>query len=309
MLGSVNMDLAVRTPRLPAAGETVLGSDFATGQGGKGANQAIAAARAGAEVSIIGAVGTDAFGDELADVLQANGVDIDRLRRVDGATGIAVITVDDDAENTIVVAAGANGRLTGLTSADEALIRASDLLVMQLEVPPDVVLAGARAAHAASVPVLLNPSPAQQLPAELLAMVTLLVVNEGEAAVLGDDSIRSVPHAVTTLGARGARYRAADGRSFGVDAPGVKPVDTTGAGDAFAGALAVGWAEAAIRAAPGSGGTPAPAVEPAALRWACAAGALATTVRGAGESAPLRRDIDRLAPAHTDLPQISPGGI
>ncbi len=310
MLGSINMDLAVRTSRLPVAGETVLGNSFRTSQGGKGANQAMAAARAGAEVGIIGAVGSDRFGDELAGALQANGVAIDRLRRVDGPSGIAVITVDDAAENTIVVAPGANGALTGVTAEDEALIRGSDVLIMQLEVPLDVVLAAARIAFAASVPVLLNPSPAQRLPAELLSLVTMLVVNEGEAAVLGADAMQGVAHAVTTLGSRGARYRGPDGHGFQVDAPLVKPVDTTGAGDAFAGALAVRWAEAASGTAAGrSRGTPVAPLDASVLSWACAAGALATTAPGAGESAPLRPDIDRLAHPHPDSPEISPAGI
>ncbi len=243
MLGSVNMDLVVRTPQLPGPGETVLGHGFRTTQGGKGANQAIAAARAGAEVTMIGAVGTDPFAAELVDALQADGIATERLRRVDGPSGIAVITVDDAAENTIVVAPGANGRLTELTREDEDVIRDCDLLIIQLEVPLDVVVAGARAAAAAGVAVLLNPSPGRALRVGLLADVTVLVVNEGEAAVLGLDTPSPAAHVVTTLGARGARYRAPDGRTVEVGAPRVEPVDTTGAGDAFAGALAVAWAE------------------------------------------------------------------
>ncbi len=158
MLGSLNMDLVVRTARLPAPGETILGRDFVTSQGGKGANQAIAAARGGAAVSMIGAVGTDGFGDELLAALDADGVATRLVRRVGGSSGIAVITVDDDAENTIVVAQGANGELTGLSDDELAVIVASDLLITQLEVPIETVTAGARAAAGHGVAVLLNPS-------------------------------------------------------------------------------------------------------------------------------------------------------
>jgi len=279
VLGSINMDLRVRAPRLPSAGETILGSAFASGQGGKGANQAIAAARAGAQVAMIGATGEDAFGEELIDALTAAGVDIAGVRRLDGPSGIAVITVDDGGENTIVVAPGANGRLTDLLATDLATIRAADLLLLQLEVPLDVVTAAAESAAAAGVPVMLNPSPAIPLPGSLLASVTLLVLNEGEARTLGADALAAVPHVVTTLGSAGARYRGPAGDEIVAVPPAVHSIDTTGAGDAFTGAFAVAWL---------AGREPT-----AALDWACAAGALATTKPGA--SAPTRAEIDRLA--------------
>jgi ribokinase len=318
VLGSINMDLAVRTPQLPSPGETVLGTDFRTSQGGKGANQAIAAARAGADVTVIGAVGSDTFGDELLGALRSEGINTDLVRRVDGPSGIAVITVSDDAENTIVVASGANGEITALTAVDEDRIRHSDVLVMQLEIPVAAVIAGANVAHDAGVPVLLNPSPARALPADLVNLLTVLVLNEGEASVLGDHALAAVPHAVTTLGARGARYRGPGGVTVEVDAPRVQPIDTTGAGDAFAGALAVRWAEAAPAAGSDAGpldGAGAeshhagPVIDAAAVSWACTAGALATTVHGAGESAPRRADIDNLADATVRPPQISPSGL
>jgi len=280
VLGSLNMDLVIRTPHLPRPGETLLGSGFATSQGGKGANQAIAAARAGASVAMIGAVGTDTFGDQLAATLADNGVDTALLRRLDGPSGIAVITVDDGAENTIVVASGANALLEPLTTGDEQAIRGASFLVMQLEVPVETVTAAAAIAASAGVPVLLNPSPVRPLPPELLAAVTVLVVNEGEAAALGEQSLSGVPHLVTTLGSAGARYRGPDGVAASALPPPVLPVDTTGAGDAFAGALAVAWA---------AGADPQ-----TALRRASAAGALATTRPGAGVSAPTRSDIDRV---------------
>jgi ribokinase len=279
VLGSINMDLRVRTPRLPLAGETILGSAFTTGQGGKGANQAIAAARAGAAVTMIGATGDDPFGTELLDALTAAGVDSTGVRRLAGSSGIAVITVDDAGENTIVVAPGANAGLAGLSAADAATIRGAELLLLQLEVPLETVTAAAEVAASAGVPVLLNPSPAAQLPPRLLASLALLVLNEGEALTLGADNLAAVPHVVTTLGAAGARYRGPDGVEITASPPVVESIDTTGAGDAFTGAFAVAWL---------AGQQPS-----TALGWACAAGALATTKHGA--SAPSRADIDHIA--------------
>ncbi len=281
MLGSLNMDLVVRAAHLPAPGETVLGSAFATSQGGKGANQAIAAARAGADVSMLGAVGTDGFGAQLLAALQAQGVGVDRLRTVDGASGIAVITVDEHAENTIVVAPGANALLTALTDAEVGTIQTSALLLLQLEIPIQTVTAGARAAKAGGVPVLLNPSPARPLPAELLSDVTILVLNEGEARALDPAALAAVPHVVTTLGSAGASYRGPAGEFATARPPVVEPIDTTGAGDAFTGAFAVAWAEG---------------VDPAtALIRGCIAGALSSTRPGAGGSAPGRQEIDKYA--------------
>ena len=281
VLGSINMDLRVRAPRLPMAGETILGSAFATGQGGKGANQAIAAARAGAEVTMIGATGDDAFGVELVQALTAAGVDSAGIRRLAGSSGIAVITVDDSGENTIVVAPGANGRLTELSAADIATIQDVELLILQLEVPLNTVTAAAEIAAAAGVAVLLNPSPATPLPPKLLASLTVLVLNQGEAQTLGKNTLAAVPHLITTLGSAGARYRGPAGEEIVATPPAVDPIDTTGAGDAFTGAFAVAWL---------TGNDPT-----SALAWACAAGALATTKPGA--SAPTRADIDQIVGA------------
>ncbi len=280
VLGSINMDLVARTPRLPSPGETVLGTGFCAVPGGKGSNQAIAAARAGGDVTFLGAVGSDAFADELGDALRGAGVRTDRLRRVTGPSGIAVISVDDDAENTIIVVPGANGTVTTLSEADRRAVTDAAMLMVQLEIPLDTVTTAAGIAARAGVPVLLNPSPARPLPAELLAAVTVLVLNEGEAAVLGAQAVAGVPHVVTTLGAAGARYRGPRENVIDVPAPRVVPVDTTGAGDAFTGALAVAWSEGAA--------------PEAALRRACAAGALATTIDGASNSSPTRAAIDEL---------------
>jgi ribokinase len=281
VLGSLNMDLIVRTSHLPAPGQTTLGSAFATSQGGKGANQAIAAARAGARVAMIGAVGTDTFGDQLTERLAAEHISTTGLRRVPDPTGIAVITVDDAAENTIVVAPGANLAMTDLTDRDLATIARSAMLLLQLEIPIATVTSGAMAAAGAGVPVLLNPSPVRNLPPELLAAVTIVVVNEGERSAIGAEILDRIPHVVTTLGAAGARYRGPNGATAAALPPAVTPIDTTGAGDAFTGAFAVSWIEGA---------------EPAvALTRACVAGALATTRHGAGAAGPTRAEIDRFS--------------
>jgi ribokinase len=281
VLGSVNMDLVVTTPALPRPGQTLLGRTFQTVCGGKGANQAVAAARCGGRVRFVGAVGDDAFGGQLAGNLAANGVDAAALRTVDGPSGIAAITVDDAAENSIVVVPGANAALTELTGAEQQLLADAAMVVCQLEIPvPTVVHAGAIAA-AAGKPMLLNPSPMQPLSWALLSTTALLVLNEHEAAEVGAAALDDVFHVVTTLGSRGARYRGPDGEEFTVPAPKVTAVDTTGAGDAFTGALAVAWVE---------GRPPL-----AALQFACAAGALATTVPGASTSSPQRTAVEQLA--------------
>lgn len=280
VVGSVNMDLVARCDVLPRPGETVAGSDFTQVPGGKGANQAIAAARAGSSevaVTMAGAVGSDAFADGLLAHLAAAGVDTAPVRRAPGSSGIAQITVDGRAENVIVVIPGANGTMTALTDDELAVVRGADLLVLQLEIPLPAVAQAACAARDAGVPVLLNPSPVADLPAELCAALTLAVVNEGEVEALGA-ALDGVPVVVTTLGSRGARYMAAATGDVQVEAPRVTAVDTTGAGDAFTGALAVAYLE---------GRSPRDA-----LRYACAAGALATTVPGA--SSPTREQIHAL---------------
>lgn len=282
VVGSINMDLVARCARLPQPGETVAGNGFTTTPGGKGSNQAIAAARAGAsatQVTMIGAVGSDTFGTELIATLDAAGVQTSRVRRLDGQSGIAQITVDEAAENSIVVVPEANGLVLTFDDGDRAAISGADMLMMQLEIPVSGVLAAAGIAARAGVPVLLNPSPVRELPEDLLRAVTVLVVNEGEATALGT-ALDAVAHVVTTLGAAGARYRGPDGGQITVAAPRVTAIDTTGAGDAFTGALAVAWAQG---------------LEPvAALRRACAAGALATTVNGAAASSPQHDAIDAL---------------
>ena len=294
VVGSVNMDLVVRVARHPRPGETLLGSDYVTHPGGKGANQAVAAARLGGAVRFVGRVGADAFGERLAAALAHDGVDIAALGRSARPSGVAFIQVDERGQNSIVVSPGANHDLSvadlSAEEADAALATAS-VLMLQLEVPRDVVLAAAAVARRAGALVMLNLAPARRLEPDQLADVGLLLVNEHEAAIqLGTEAegktpeewavalCRLVPNVVITLGAEGAVW-ASGAKSGKVQAFKVEPVDTTAAGDAFAGALAYYLARAGSWA------------EDAAVRFASAAGALATTRPGAQPSLPALADV------------------
>ncbi|MEI5100025.1 ribokinase [Streptomyces sp. PmtG] len=292
VLGSTNMDLVAYVPRAPQRGETVTGREFRTFPGGKGANQAVAAARAGATVSMIGAVGTDAFGTQLRTALDHSGVDTDLLRTVEGATGTAHIVVDDEGGNAIVVVPGANAALTALSHGDEALIASAGLLLLQLETPLEGVTAAARYARERGVRTVLTPAPAQALPPELLAATDLLIPNEHEAATLTGAAdpraaaralLDRVPEVVVTLGADGSLYAARGAEPVTVPAPRVTAVDTTGAGDTFVGALATALGE----------GRPMPD----ALAWASTAAALSVRRPGAAASMPYRTEIDAEAGA------------
>ncbi len=274
VVGSANLDLVASAARLPAAGETVLGSGFAEHVGGKGVNQAIAAARAGASTAFIGAVGRDAAGDRLRHELVSAGVDVEALALADAPTGRALIVVDDDGENLIVVVPGANA-----TVVVDRLPQARVVLV-QLEIPVPAAAASLRIARAQGATTVLNPAPASGWSAALEA--DIVVPNEHEAAELGGAPAmlaRGVSAVVTTLGARGTSVVAADGEwhqpAFRADV-----VDTTGAGDAFCGALAA-------RLATGD-------ELPIAVRFAAAAGALATTRHGAVPAMPSADEIAAL---------------
>jgi len=282
VVGSINMDLVTSTPRLPAPGETILGTSFTTTPGGKGANQAIAAAKAGADVVFVGAVGDDTFALDLRQALVDAEVDAERLRETSGPSGIAAITVDGDGQNSIIVVPGANARVTDLTTDELDAVTNSDILLCQLEIPLDTVTTAASHAAQSDTTVMLNPSPAQTLPPELLESVDVLIVNETEERQLGENALAAVPHVVTTLGAAGARYRGPDGDRLSVDSPTVDAVDTTGAGDAFTGALAAVWNRGPRDA----------------LAFACAAGALAATRPGASAASPTRSEIDALLAAN-----------
>jgi ribokinase len=249
VVGSVNLDLVVRAATLPAPGETVTGGTFERHGGGKSANQAVAAARQGAAVRMVGAVGTDDLGDEAIADLSAEGVDVTHMARLESAaTGVALIVVDDGGENQIAVASGANHALDpAAVGAALAGADAGGVALLGLEVSDEAVLAGARAARASGLQVLLNPAPARPLPDELLALSPVLTPNGTEASQLtGEDDPEAAARALTartgapvvvTVGADGALL--ADGHALErIPAPKVEAVDTTGAGDAFNGALA-----------------------------------------------------------------------
>jgi ribokinase len=278
----VNIDQVFTVAALPRPGQTVLADSARSIPGGKGGNQAVAAARAGAQVQLVAAVGTDSAAGELRAHLAANGVGLDGLVTLQGSSGAAVIVVDGAAENTIVVAPGANGHLTIDSAGLRQVITGSDILLLQLEIPIATALAAARLARTAGATVIVNASPAGAEPAslaDLAASADVVVVNESEARAWD----WAVPHLVITRGARGAAYIGVDGE-FEVPSPAVEAVDTTGAGDVFAGVLAADWAT-------GHGADPM-SQRLRALRRACAAGALATLVPGAGDCAPGTEAID-----------------
>jgi len=292
VVGSLNLDLVVPVPHHPRPGETVLGSDHFSNPGGKGANQAVAAARLGRRVAMVGCVGGDDAGTDLRASLAAEGVDVDRVVALDDApTGIALISVDEAGENTIIVSPGANARVDV-----EAVEGAMDILgsaavtLLQLEIPVETVAAAADSSGGA---VVLNPAPGRPLPGGLLAQVDVLVPNLGELGVLSGgeapddlDAAASVasdidgPDAVVvTLGPEGALVVTRDG-SLHVPGVEVKVVDTTAAGDSFCGALA----DALVRGLE---------LEHA-VRWAVTAAALTVTKKGAQPSLPTRAEVEGL---------------
>ena len=294
--GSLNMDLVVRSPRIPRPGETIIGGEYRHVPGGKGANQAVAAARLGAQVAMVGRLGRDAFGDQLRNNLAAGRVDTPFVVQDAGiATGVALIVVDDAGQNSIVVAPGANMRLSpaDIDAAAQA-IAGADALLLQLESPLDAVIRAAEVAHDHGVTVILNPAPARPLPPHLLALVDVLIPNESEAALLtglpvdsqseAEEAAAALLHlgtgaAVLTLGERGALLAREGQRQIAPAFP-VQPVDTTAAGDAFVAGFAVALAEGATMGD--------------AVRWGNAAGALATTQHGAQPSLPSRAAVEQL---------------
>jgi ribokinase len=280
VLGSANLDHVYRVARIPAPGETVLASDYRTFPGGKGLNQAVAAARTTEGTAFVTSLGRDSAGDELASVLAAEPLVL-HARRLDTRTGTAQITVDDSGENAIVVDSGANSAFTGLTAAEEEVVTTASALLLQLEVPQETVLAAARAARAAGVVTILNAAPIRPLPAELLDALDVLIVNEHEARELGrergfdaaDDAALAValtalvPLVLVTLGSDGVIVAARDRAPVSAPAFRVRAVDTTGAGDTFCGAFAA-------RLAAGAADLADPEALLPLVRWASAAAAV-----------------------------------
>jgi ribokinase len=302
VVGSLNMDQVVRVPRVPVLGETLLGAgSLKLVPGGKGANQAVAMARLGGSVKMAGRVGADPFGQQLLHALQADGVDTG-LITVDEqeASGVAFIFLTPDGDNSIVVAAGANMRVghdPEQFSRITAAIQDAQALVLQLEIPLDTVKTLIATAHAAHVPVFLNLAPAQPLPAETLRQISVLIVNETEASLLSGQRVETLEDArivagvlhesgiatvVVTLGARGALLvsddKAGKTQHFYQPAPKVQVIDSTAAGDCFAGALAVALSEGQSHEA--------------ALRFAVQASALKVTKFGAQSGLPTRAEVE-----------------
>jgi ribokinase len=280
--GSVNVDLVVGVERRPGAGETVLGSDLATHPGGKGANQAVAAARLGGRVAFLGRAGTDANGDLVRATLRRDGVDTTHLVTTPGPNGVALITVDPSGDNSIIVSPGANAKVTEEdVAAARPLFADAEVVSLQLEIPLAAVVAAARTADEEGARVVFNLSPAAEVPDELIARCDPLVVNEHEAEFLGDTRpagllARGARSVVITRGADGAVVADADGVTE-VPSPRVDVVDTTGAGDAFTGALCLRLARGDDLAT--------------ATRYAVRVGAAAVRKAGAQSSFPAPDDL------------------
>jgi|688.fasta_scaffold02075_23 ribokinase len=302
VVGSINMDLVIRCEHLPLPGETRHAIDSREVSGGKGANQAVAAARMGAEVAMVGRVGSDGFGIQLKENLTQANVNASSVWETEQcSSGLAVVMVDRSGENSILVSSGANGRLTpdDIQQA-EAIIAEADMMVIQLEIPIETVVAAIDAAKRARVPILLNPAPALRDLPETLFSVDILCPNQNEAEILTGQNVETVEQAklaalkllergvriaAVTLGSQGVVVAARDatesslGAGVAVHVPSIEiqAVDTTAAGDAFAGALATFWSERMeIREA---------------CRHACVAGALAATKLGAQTSLPWRGEV------------------
>lgn len=295
VVGSLNMDIVVKVERRPRAGETIKGSDYLSLPGGKGANQAIAAATLGGKVTMISRVGNDAFGNVLLENLEERGIDTSYVIRDDLApTGAAFITIDNSGENSIIISPGANGRVSIEDVGD--IIAKSSAVILQLEIPFDTVFKSAKLASELGVQVIVNAAPAMELPDEFLKLIDVLIVNETEASLLSDVEVLNIQDAflaahslnkkgahtiIVTMGAEGAVFLYKDSKGSIIQghqkAPEVKVTDTTGAGDTFVGAFVTAMLK-------GMG-------IPASTQYACAAGALAVTKLGAQSAMPKHEEV------------------
>jgi ribokinase len=291
VVGSLNADLVVRTPRFPKPGETISGEDLQVIPGGKGANQAVAAAHHGANVSMLGRVGGDNFGDFLLDNLKANYVNTSLIQRDGASTGTATIIVDAKGQNSIILSPGANGKVSS-SDVEHASFPAFNLLLLQLEIPTPTVLSAAKLAKQNDVRVILNPAPAKELPDELISLADFLIPNETELSLLTGMEVKDIPSAekaahiilkkgvrnvIVTLGSKGALI-VNEKVNTHVETYKVDVVDTTAAGDAFIGGFASVLDSANSLAD--------------AVRYGCACGALATTKFGAQPSLPTKEEVD-----------------
>ena len=299
VIGSLNMDLVTRAPRLPRGGETLIGHSFTTVSGGKGANQAVAAARLGAHVAMVGCVGNDDYGVQLRDALLAEQIDCQAVSIVDDSSGVALIVVDDNSQNAIVIVAGANGAMTpAVIDRFDAVLQNAEVIICQLEIPDATVGYALKRARALGKTVILNPAPASRpLPADWFAAIDYLIPNESEAAALSGlpvDSLQTAESAashlislgagkvIITLGAEGSLF--ANGKGFEhFPAPKVKAVDTTAAGDTFVGGFAAALASGKSEAE--------------AIRYGQIAAALSVTRAGAQPSIPNMSDVQAFKPA------------
>lgn len=305
VIGSLNTDLVVRAPHFPQPGETISGDDLHVIPGGKGANQAVAAARQGASVAMLGRVGRDNFGPFLLNSLKSDSVDISHVHVDESATGTAIIVVDANGQNSIVLSAGANGKVSP-ADVDNAFTLSPSLVLLQLEIPIAIVLHAAQCARQNGCRVILNPAPAQSLPGELISLADFIVPNETELSLLSGIEVKDISSAeqaarvllhrgaknvIVTLGSKGALVISSD-QVLHVDTYKVDVVDTTAAGDAFIGGFAAKLLEA---------GNPLSIQEQIfaiqkAVRYGCACGALAATKFGAQPSLPTKQETEKFIP-------------